>query len=50
MKAKEKAYEEVYKDLEENGAKNLYKLAKTRKRRSLGIDRMKFVRNGDGDI
>ena len=50
MKAKEKAYEEVYKDLEENGAKNLYKLAKTRKRRSLDIDRMKFVRDGDGLI
>jgi hypothetical protein len=47
---KEKAYEEVYKDLEENGAKNLYKLAKTRKRRSLDIDRMKFVRDGDGLI
>ena len=49
-KAKEKAYEEVYKDLEENGAKNLYKLAKTRKRRSLDIDRMKFVRDRDGII
>ena len=49
-KAKEKAYEKMYKDLEENGAKNLYKLAKTRKRRSLDIDRMKFVKNGNGDI
>ena len=49
-KAKEKAYEKMYKDLEENGAKNLYKLARTRKRRSLDIDRMKFVKNGNGDI
>ena len=50
LKAKEKVYEKMYKDLEENGAKNLYKLAKTRKRRSLDIDRMKFVKNGNGDI
>ena len=49
-KAKEKAYEKMYKDLEENGAKNLYKLAKTRKRRSLDIDRMNVVKNGNGDI
>ena len=49
-KAKEKVYEKMYKDLEENGAKNLYKLAKTRKRRSLDIDRMNVVKNGNGDI
>ena len=49
-KAKVIAYEKMYKDLEENGAKNLYKLAKTRKRRSLDIDMMKFVRSGSGDI
>jgi len=40
----------LYKDLEENGAKSLYKLAKTRKRRSLDLDRMKFVKNSEGKI
>jgi len=43
VNTKEKAYEQLNKDLEENGAKSLYKLAKTRKRRSLDLDRMKFV-------
>ena len=49
-KAKEVAYEDLYKDLEENGASKLYKLAKTRKRRSLDIDQMKFVKDENGEI
>ena len=44
------AYEDLYKDLEENGASKLYKLAKTRKRRSLDIDQMKFVKDENGEI
>ena len=37
--AKEKGYEKLYEDLKENGPKNLYKLAKKRKRRSHDIVR-----------
>ena len=37
--AKEKGYEKLYEDLKENGSKNLYKLAKTRIRRSHDIMR-----------
>jgi len=50
VNTKEKAYEQLNKDLEENGAKSLYKLAKTRKRRSLDLDRMKFVKDSKGKI
>ena len=48
--AKEKGYEKLYEDLKENGPKNLYKLAKTRKRRSQDIDRMIFVKDREGKI
>jgi len=48
-KAKEKAYVQLYKDLEENEAKSLYKLAKTRKRRSLDLEKMKFVKKAKGE-
>ena len=38
---KEKGYEKLYEDrCKENGPKNLYKVAKTRKRRSQDTDRM----------
>jgi len=49
-KAKEKAYEQLYKDVEENGVKSSYKLAKTRKRRSLDLVRVKFVKDSEGEI
>ena len=53
-RAKEKGYEHFYGDLKENGPKNLYKLAKTRKRRSQDIVRersyMKITTSrGDGE-
>jgi hypothetical protein len=48
--AKEKGYEKLYEDNMENGPKNLYKLAKTRKRRSQDIDRMIFVKDREGKI
>ena len=51
---KEKGHEKLYGDLKENGPKNLYKLAKTRKRRSQDIVRersyMKITTSrGDGE-
>ena len=49
-KAKEAGYEEMYEDLKKNGPKNLYKLAKTRKRRAQDIDMMMFVKDGEGKI
>ena len=40
----------MYEDLKKNGPKNLYKLAKTRKRRALDIDKMMFIKDGEGNI
>jgi hypothetical protein len=48
--AKEKGYEDIYRDLEQNGPKKIYKLARGRHRRSKDIDRMTFVRNEEGKI
>lgn len=49
-KAKEKAYEVMYKGLEENGPKKIYKLSKARHRRSKDIDRLTFIRDKEGKI
>jgi exonuclease III len=55
--AKENRYEKLYRDLESNGPKKIYKLAKTRMRRAQDIDRLVFVKDQqekvlteDGDI
>ena len=43
--AKEEGYEALYKELENNGPKKIYKLAKTRMRRAQDIDRLVFVKD-----
>lgn len=48
--AKEKGYEDLYKDLEENGPKRIYKLARTRQRRAKDIDRIVFIKDEQGKI
>ena len=47
-KAKVAGYGEMYEDMKKNGAKNLYNLAKTIKWRALHIDKMMFIKDGDG--
>ena len=48
--AREAAYENLYKELYDNGPQKIYRLAKTRQRRSKDIDRLPFVREGNGEI
>ena len=48
--AKETGYEDLYKDLEENGPKKIYNLARTRQRRSKDIDRIVFIKDEQGTI
>ena len=48
--AKDQGYEALYNDLEMNGPKRIYKLAKTRHRRSKDIDKITFVRDEEGKI
>jgi len=43
--AKKKGYEDLYKNLEENGPKKIYRLARTRHRKSKDIDRIVFIKN-----
>lgn len=50
QKAKEAAYEKLYTELEDDGPSKIYKLAKTRQRRSKDIDHLKFVKDEDGKI
>ena len=40
----------MYEDLKKNGPKNLYKLAKTKKLKVLDIDKMMFIKDGEGNI
>ena len=49
-KAKEAPYKDLYSNLGKNGASKLCKLTKTRKRRSLDVDKIKFVKNEKGVI
>ncbi|CAM4652884.1 unnamed protein product [Leuciscus chuanchicus] len=42
--------EELYRDIEENGPKKIYKLAKTRQRRAKDIDRLNLVKDQEGKI
>jgi exonuclease III len=48
--ARDEAYENLYKELDDNGPQKIYRLAKTRQRRSKDIDILPFVRNEDGKI
>jgi hypothetical protein len=48
--AKEKGYEELYKELKSNGPKKIYKLARTRKRRAQDIDRLVFVKDSQDRV
>lgn len=48
--AKEGGYEELYRDLEKNGPKRIYKLAKTRTRRAQDIDRLVFVKDSQDKV
>ncbi|XP_046863365.1 uncharacterized protein LOC124457122 [Xenia sp. Carnegie-2017] len=47
---REKGQEQLYKDLEQNGPKRIYKLAKTRQRRAKDIDKITFVKDEQGKI
>lgn len=49
-KMKEAIFEEMYEDLKKNNPKNLYNLAKSRKRRALDIDKRMFIKGGEGNI
>ena len=49
-KAKDIAYEQLYKDIEEKGPKIIYKLAETRQRRAKDIDRLTFVKDKEGNV
>jgi len=48
--AKEKGYEDLYRDLEEIDPNKIYRLARTRQRRSKDIDRIVFIKNEQGKI
>jgi len=47
---KKKGYEDLYKNLEENGPKKIYRLARARHRKSKDIDRIVFIKNEDVKI
>lgn len=49
-KVEEKAYDVMYKDLQENGTKKIYKLGKTRHRRSKYLDHLTFIWDKEGKI
>ena len=49
-KTKEEAYKKLYAEMERNGPKMIYKLGKTRKRRTKAIDRITFIKDKDDRI